>query len=124
MAVTYFERYLAGEQEQVWAEIVAVGAAVREEPLYSDALAVARETMRRARHNIELLVERLQAIGYRFGYAWLAKEGRFSKEAIAELEARVGTLPLSLRAWYEIVGTMDFVGEAPPSWDDLGDQGF
>jgi hypothetical protein len=46
--MSYLERYLTGEHEQVWAELVALGAAVRDEPLYSDALAVARETMRRA----------------------------------------------------------------------------
>lgn len=64
----YLERYLAGEYEQVWAELQTLGAAVREEPVYADALAVARETMRRARANIETLIERLLALGYQFGY--------------------------------------------------------
>jgi hypothetical protein len=41
---TYLERYLAGEHEPVWAELQALGAAVRAEPLYSDALAVAHDT--------------------------------------------------------------------------------
>jgi hypothetical protein len=68
---TYLDRYLRGEHEQVWDELVALGAAVREEPLYSDALAVARETMRRARHNIETLIPRLVRVGYLFGYGWL-----------------------------------------------------
>jgi hypothetical protein len=39
---TFLERYLTGEYEQVWAELEALGEAVREEPLYSDALTVAR----------------------------------------------------------------------------------
>ncbi len=144
---TYLERYLAGEHEQVWVELVSLGERVREEPLYSDAWAVARETMRRARRNIELLVERLPALGYRFGYDWLAEQRgtEFGPEAIreierdaphfrpprsdvaeriAELEARAGALPLALRAWYEVVGTVDFVGKAPTTWDDLGYQGF
>lgn len=43
------DRYLHGECQPVWDELVGLGAAVREEPLYSDALAVARETMRRVR---------------------------------------------------------------------------
>lgn len=34
----YLERYLAGEYEQVWDDLVALGAAVREEPVYADAL--------------------------------------------------------------------------------------
>ena len=145
--MSYLERYLAGDHEQVWAELVALGAAVRDEPLYPDALAVARETMRRVRWNIETLVPRLRDVGYEFGYGWLAEEPyrRFTFEAIAEierecphfrpplpdvreriieLEALVGVLPLALRAWYEVVGTVNFVGKAPQSWDDLGYQGF
>jgi hypothetical protein len=68
---TYLERYLAGEYEQVWAELEALGAAVREEPLSSDALAVARETMRRVRENLEVLIPRLVKAGYQFGYGWV-----------------------------------------------------
>jgi hypothetical protein len=44
----YLERYMAGEYERVWDELVALGAEVREEPLYSDALAVARDDEARA----------------------------------------------------------------------------
>lgn len=47
----FLERYLNGEYEQVWAELLELGAQIRDEPLYSDALAVARETMNRARKN-------------------------------------------------------------------------
>jgi len=64
--VTYFERYSRGEHEQVWTELIALGAEVRQEPLYSDAMAVARETMRRARANIETIIRRLGELGYRF----------------------------------------------------------
>src|SRR5690348_10308173 len=66
----YLERYLAGAHEQVWDELTALGAVVRQESLYRDALAVARETMRRVRHNIETLIPRLSAVGYTFGYEW------------------------------------------------------
>ncbi len=129
---TYLERYVVGEYAQVWDELVALGAAVREEPLYGDALAVARETMRRVRHNIEMLIPRLETVGYEFGYGWA--EGRgfptappdpiFSPpqpnvaRVIAELERRAGVLPLSLRAFYEIVGAVNFVGAAPEAWRD------
>lgn len=68
---SYLERYLAGEYEQVWVELEALGEAVREEPLYGDALAVARETMRRVRENLEVLIPRLVTVGYQFGYSWI-----------------------------------------------------
>jgi hypothetical protein len=165
---TYLDRYLAGEYEQVWDELMALGAAVREEPLYSDARAVTRETMRRVRANIETLVPRWEAIGYKFGYAWAESLARVlnawdheqrrqmieedglspndpllaewedpgdeilslagSEEPIlsppkpgvgqrlAKLERMVGHIPLSLRAWYEGVGGVNFVGTAPAGW--------
>jgi hypothetical protein len=46
MRASYIERDIGGEYEQVWAELQALGAVVREGTLYVDALAVAREMMR------------------------------------------------------------------------------
>jgi hypothetical protein len=77
---TYLDRYLAGEHEQVWDELMALGAAVREEPVYSDALAVARETMRRSRSNIETLIPRLDQAGYVFGLHALGLENDLPHE--------------------------------------------
>jgi len=65
---TYLERYRQGECENVWAELAALGGQVRQQPLALDALAVARETMTRARANMELLVQRLNTLGYRFAH--------------------------------------------------------
>jgi hypothetical protein len=130
-AMSYLERYLSGEHEQVWAELVAQGKAVRAEPLYSDAVAVARETMRRVRWNIETLIPRLRKIGYEFGYGWLDVRDRsfalnqpaaFSppsaetRQLIIELERVAGPLPLSLQAFYAVVGSVNFVGTAPTGW--------
>lgn len=129
---TYLERYLAGEYEQVWDELCGLGAAVRTQPLQQDAHAVARETMRRVRHNIEVLVPRLEAAGYQFGYGW-ARGHEFPSgppdpvfappppnvaHLLAELEVRTGVLPLSLRAYHEVVGAVNFVGEPPSGWRD------
>jgi hypothetical protein len=204
MTSSFLERYERGEHEQVWDELVALGAAVREEPVYTEALAVARETMRRARRNIEMLIPRLAAIGYQFGYGWVqpfvrerllhpyrvADSGQYgqlvepsipdrfsyryriayqeylelagsmpplfvpsndreeqiaqleaniaatapsqssfrdqmramqaelqakpsAQDLVEELEALVGTLPLSVHAWYEEVGGVNFVGDHP-----------
>ncbi|MGQ9550351.1 MAG: hypothetical protein ACUVWS_17170, partial [Roseiflexus sp.] len=65
---TWLERYRKGEHEQVWTEIVEAGERIRHESLFSDALAVARETMSRAGENIAVLRTRLEHIGYRFAY--------------------------------------------------------
>src|SRR5436309_3059403 len=53
--VGFLERYRGGEHEAVWAELLALGEQVRSEPLYSEARAVAGETMTRGRRNLELL---------------------------------------------------------------------
>jgi hypothetical protein len=170
---TYLDRYPHGDHEQVWAELVALGPTVREEPLYSDAWAVARETMRRARLNMESLIPRLRAAGYDFGYAWLVARAEWElenhkpltpddlnqmremgvgeellqemaehdreeilwkleearqehpilsppspnvHEQLAELESIAGAIPLSIRAWYQHVGAVDFLGTPPAIW--------
>jgi hypothetical protein len=50
----------------VWDELVALGDGVREEPVFTNTVAVANETMRRVRKNVEILIPRLAAKGYQF----------------------------------------------------------
>jgi hypothetical protein len=76
---TFLERYQAGEHAAVWDELMSLGDAVRHEPYYKDAAAVANETMRRARHNVELLIQRLDAMGYRFLDTVASAEDRLSQ---------------------------------------------
>src|SRR5262249_54671814 len=52
--------------------MTALGAAGREPTGVDDAWAVARETMRRARANVETIIERLDALGYQF---WDGRQG-------------------------------------------------
>src|SRR5689334_1494548 len=68
VVASYLERYRRGECEQVWAELLALGGRVREPGLHDEAVAVARETMTRARTNIERLVPRLTSLGYAFAH--------------------------------------------------------
>jgi hypothetical protein len=128
---SYLERYLQGECIEVWAELVALDDQVRKEPIYSDACAVACETMRRVRQNIEVLIPRLRALGYVFVRDQLPKERDLSAQErdwiqgnppvrteppsdivmqLDALEYEVGLLPLSLRAFYQEVGGVNFVG--------------
>ena len=90
---SYLDRYVAGEHEQVWSELITLGTAVREEPLLTDATAVAHETMRRVRTCLEILMPRLVEIGYSFGYDWIQppKTGAFGSSERWRYR--------SLRAW-------------------------
>jgi hypothetical protein len=115
--MTFLDRYRAGERTQVWRELMALGAQIREPSLYPDAYAVALETMTVARRNVEMLVERLGKAGYRFAYpeSVHVPPTTNTPREIEEIETRLGPLPLSLRAFYEAVGSVDFV----QSWKQL-----
>ena len=129
---SFLSRYENGEYTEVWAELLALGAQIREEPLYSDALAVARETMRRVRYNIELLLPRLTELGYQFGSPDIDTDSLiesyppvFSPPAanvndlIARLEREAGPLPLSLQVFYQVVGGVNLEG-MDPDWPYYG----
>jgi hypothetical protein len=131
--LTYLERYLAGEREAVWAELTARGSAIGDEPLAADAQAVARETMRRARANVELVAQRLTALGYRFVSDVLGKAptpyvppSAESLAVLRDLQAQHGALPLSIQMWYEVVGAVDFMGVYPclSVYEGMGAQGY
>lgn len=122
------ERYLAGEHEKVWDELQALGAEVRNETYRAQAQAVAAETMRRVRRNCEKLVTRLNALGYQFGVYPDGSRRSYQGEPLTipsrsmqadcdELEAEAGPLPLSLTAFWQEVGAVDFVGRHP-AWGD------
>jgi hypothetical protein len=108
----FHERYCEGECEQVWEELLAYGDNIRREHLFADAMAVAQETMLRVRENIQTLITRLHSIDYQFRnpeYAHVAPKPDVQNH-LARLEQIVGPIPLSLRAWYEVVGSVDLTG--------------
>jgi len=108
-----FDRYAAGEYEKVWDELIALGPAARADPNAADALAVAYETMRRVDLNVREVTARLRALGYRFAYDADAHDppGPSIHRQITRLEKKTGAIPLSLRAFYEVVGTVNWMGE-------------
>jgi len=119
--MNYLERYRNGEYERVWGELQSLGSAVRQEPYYSLAREVATETMRRVRRDCDLIISRLRALGYVFGTYPDGSTGYYTQGArvppseatradLAELEERVGPLPLSLVAFWQEVGSVDLVG--------------
>jgi hypothetical protein len=112
-AARFLERYQAGEHKKVWTELVALGADVRRDPYAADALAVAHETMRRVESNIRTVIERLQAMNYSFADEAGARKPPQTRAAIAAFEKEFGILPLSLRAFHEIVGEVNLIGSHP-----------
>jgi hypothetical protein len=63
---TFYQRYCDGDRQNVWDELFALKDLVNEDRYLSDAQAVAAETMKRARHNVEKLLPKLDQVGYEF----------------------------------------------------------
>jgi hypothetical protein len=129
--MNYLERYLNGDHEQAWNDLLSLHSAVRRQPYADQAQAVATETMRRVRRNCERIVNRLQSAGYIFGIYPDGSGGYTSDEPlssssyqpqtdIARLEDQVGPVPLSLLAFWREVGAVDLVG-MHPDWPSLLD---
>lgn len=111
---TILARYQNGEQEAVWRDLVAIGADVRRAPYHDAAWAVAVETMRRAGHNVELLLARLKALGYQFHSKEVHRALSAKEQRLVERAEHNGLwLPLSARAWLQEVGQLDLNGSHP-----------
>jgi hypothetical protein len=117
-----FDRYMTGEHTAVWKELVARGVEVRHDPLAADALAVAYETMRRVHENVRAVVSGLVSLGYEFttpdGRPRPTREVHVPPESrtpkrVQRLEKNAGMLPLSMRAFCEVVGAVDLIGHHP-----------
>ena len=94
----------------MWHELQQLGPLTRQQPIWQDAYATARATMQRVRVNVEVIYARLNALGYRFlrpKYAFL-RPAPDASQVLEVIEGDIGPLPLSLRAFYEVVGEVDF----------------
>lgn len=107
---SYLRRYLRGERDGVWRDLISLGPAVREEPVFSDAVSVVHEVVRRAEMNLQTLHSRLLELGYEFADSENALRLASDKdrEVLGRMEREFGTMPLVLRAWYERFGSVDF----------------
>lgn len=113
------ERYRGGEHEAVWDELLRVGPMTETSPQHAVAEAVAAETMARVRTNLERVVERLKSAGYRFIYPALTAPAARVDEEIAKIEAAIGVLPVSVKAFYRTVGSISLMG-THPEWKFSG----
>lgn len=110
-------RYERGEYEAVWRDVRALGPVAGD--LRDEVAAVATATMRRVLRNIEIVARRLAADG------WTSLNARHlhvpptqlrtapterDATSIARIEHETGApVPLALRAFWTIVGGVDFV---------------
>jgi hypothetical protein len=126
MSSRWLSRYLAGEREQVWQDMRQLGSTVRERSdLAEEAQAVCDEMARRARHNVEVIIERLSDAGYRFHanddeqtpvIPHVAPTPTADEHA-NWLQERFEAVPMALLSWTRVVGDVWLVG-THPQWPD------
>ncbi len=122
----WLERYVGGEYQAVWTEIQTATSAKTGVELNAEIQGVVKEVMRRARKNIEVIVQRLHDSGYEFvdpsskGYLSrmpLVRPNESSPHFACWLGQLVGPLPLTIVEWIETVGDVNLVGNHP-EWPD------
>jgi hypothetical protein len=101
--------YLRGEHDAVWNELRSHDALGGE--LLEQAWAVAKETMKRVARNADILSERLSALGWQPLYGELRTRPRTEdRKVMGRIEKVTGApLPVSIRAFWEVVGGINFV---------------
>jgi hypothetical protein len=117
----WLERYRRGQRELVWHDLRQLGSGVREPNRFEEAQLVCDEMARRARQNIEVIVERLTEAGYRFHtndneqapVTPYIPPTAAAAELAAWLEERFASVPMTLLSWLRLVGDVWLVGTHP-----------
>ena len=116
----FLRHYEAGDSESVWSELCALE--IQGDPArMEEADAVVRLAMERVRANLELLHGRLQELGYRFGLypdgtpvpgfdQALYNDMGPQRRLMEKFQEALGPLPLSLRLFGEMAGSVNFIG--------------
>lgn len=125
----WYDRYRKGFHQEVYDELLAMQEQMDDPRIYQEAYRVMREMMMRVQYNVEKLISHFNLLEYLFGegmYENPREKAYWEREApvhkvptqdtrqrIAVLEQLVGPLPLSLKCWYEEVGSVNLVGAFP-----------
>lgn len=126
MSGRWLERYQEGRREEVWRELRELGVGLRADPAAAaEAQQVCDEMARRARRNVELLVDRLSQQGYRFHVNdWKQSSivpfypaAGAADERADWLVSTFEAVPMTLLSWVRIVGDVWLVG-THPEWPD------
>ncbi|MCA8915684.1 MAG: hypothetical protein KDB90_09755 [Planctomycetes bacterium] len=125
---SWMRRYKAGQHELVWEEMQVVGPQIRRSEVVGYAEEVALETMRRALANVETIVEELERLGFDFTHYTDGEDIPIPHRIEAdhpdfmptdEFESAYGTLPLSLKFWWKVVGHVQLMGAHPSGEEGL-----
>ncbi len=104
-----------------WAECVAFAYQYPSGDFPDTLVELARAIMRRARENVERIVARLQSTGYRFVHpeSALLPPRTDTSAQVYQFQALGLHVPLSLRVFWEEVGSVNLMG-THPEWPHAG----
>ncbi len=107
---SYYQRYMSGERNEVWQELLLQGEALRHAPLLDEAISVCREVVERCYRNLSNLRGTLIELGYRFRNPQdtLRRPSAEERSTVDQIEGTYGLMPLLARVWYEQIGSVDF----------------
>jgi hypothetical protein len=109
----------------VWHELRQAGDRVRTPELANEAQEVCDEMARRARQNVEVIVERLKEQGYRFHRNDDIRQpvephlepGPNASGVADWLKSNFAVVPMTMLSWLRLVGDVWFVG-THPEWEN------
>lgn len=107
-------RYLQGEYQQVWRALLFHGQGIAQSPISPDAVVIAYQTMERIKHNIASIIDALHTLDYHFHTTeiWNLPPSD-TQQLLDYITQSVGPLPLSVRMWYEVIGSVCLLGTHP-----------
>lgn len=105
--MTLLDQFHSGDCERVWRQIVDESRSASD----AEAVAVAVETVLRARDNLGIIHGRLVELGYEFAEpddAFAPTTPEDAEEELAALEADYGAIPGLMRIWYSHIRSVNF----------------
>lgn len=111
------DRYEQGQHVQAWTDALALGDLPTGTSTDGEVEQLLDLTMQRVRHNIEVLIEGLSGVGWRFeADEPLIEPSPSVKEELDGAEEVFGPIPRALRTFATEVGQVNLNGTLP-SWD-------
>lgn len=110
--MNFYEQYIAGEFEAVYDDISKLKQDAFSPEVFPEVEAVLNETFRRVAINLEIIHHELQNSGYVFRSNSLDQPLSNTDNLLLKLDNTVnkyGFVPFSLKKFYQIVGSCDFV---------------
>ncbi len=107
----YLQRFLDGECETAWQELVDLGEKALRPPVLEEATAVTEEVVRRMIHNVNIIGNYLANAGYEFETPgpFVVPADNKTAEGVRRIEQEYGELPLIMKVWWKRIDHLNLL---------------